>query len=136
MLAVRVDLLTTCCPRLSDVIFPIGENDSFFILPAMFGSEISSLELDLFSLPVWFGGVGIFLPRHLANPLYNASRGATRTIVDLISGAQRFDLDVHDDVVSARSDYQRVCDTLFNTLFSEISSKLDPLHLRTPESKK
>ena len=105
-------------------------------LPAMFGSEISSLELDLFSLPVRFGGLGIFLPRHLANPLYNASRGATRTIVDLISGAQRFDLDVHDDVVSARSDYQRVCDTLFNTLFSEISSKLDPLHLRTPESKK
>ena len=71
-----------------------------------------------------------FLPRHLANPLYNASRGATCTIVDSILDLQHFDLDVHDDaVVSARSDYQRVCDTLFNTFFSEISSKLDPLSI-------
>ena len=75
-----------------------------------------------------------FFPGILTNLLYNASRGATHTIVDSISNAQHFDLDVHDDVVaSAYSDYQRVCDILFNTLFFEISFKLDPLHLHSRE---
>ena len=53
-------------------------------LPAMFGCEVSPLELELFSLPVRFGGLGIPLPKHLATSLFNASRFATRVIVNSI----------------------------------------------------
>ena len=66
-------------------------------LPAMFSFKVSPLELELFSLLVSFGGLGIPLPNHLATPLFNASRFATRVIVDSIRNVQHFELDVHDD---------------------------------------
>ena len=125
VLAMWVDLLTACCPRSSDVECPLESMIHSSFLLAML---ISSLKLNLFSLPMRFGGLGIFLPRHLANPLYNTSRSATHTIVDSILNTQHIDLDVHDDVViSAHSDYQEVCDILFHALFSD--TKLDLLHL-------
>ena len=44
-------------------LFAPLENIIFSLfLPAMFGCEISSLEFELFSLPVRFGGLGILLP--------------------------------------------------------------------------
>ena len=109
---------------------PLENIIHFSFLPAMFGCEVSPLELELFSLPVRFGGLGIPLPKHLANPLFNASRFATRVIVDSIRNVQPFELDVHDDIIIfAHRDYQRVCDSLFNDMVSEISSKLNPPHL-------
>ena len=97
----------------------------------MFGCEISSLEFELFSFPVRFGGLGILLPRLLANPLFAASRSATRAIVDSIRYVQGFELDVHDDlIVSAHRSYQQVCNDLYNDMFSTITFKLDPPHLR------
>ena len=110
---------------------PLENIISSLFLPAMFGCEISSLESELFSLPVRFGGLGILLPRLLANPLFAASRSATRAIVDSIRFVQGFELDVHDDlIVSAHRSYQQVCNDLYNDLFSTISCKLDPPHLR------
>ena len=110
---------------------PLENIISSLFLPAMFGCEISSLESELFSLPVRFGGLGILLPRLLANPLFAASRSATRAIVDSIRFVQGFELDVHDDlIVSAHRSYQQVCNDLYNDMFSTISCKLDPPHLR------
>ena len=57
----------------------------------MFGCEVSPLKLELFSLPVHFGGLGIPLPKHLATPLFNASRFATRVIVESIRNVQHFE---------------------------------------------
>ena len=42
-------------------------------LPALFGCEISSLEKNLFSLPVRFGDLGISVPTASAVDLYTAS---------------------------------------------------------------
>ena len=100
-------------------------------LPAMYGCEISSLEFELFSLPVHFGGLGILLLRLLAIPLFAASRSATRSIVDSIRYVQGFELDVYDDlIVSAHRSYQQVCNDLYNDMFSTITCKLYPPHLR------
>ena len=67
----------------------------------------------------------------MANPLFAASRSATRSIVDSIQFVQGFELDVHDDlIVSAHKSYQQVRNDLYNDLFSTISCKLDPTHLR------
>jgi len=97
----------------------------------MFGCELSQLEFELFSLPVRLGGLGICLPKYMVRPLYNTSRQATCAIVDSIRYIHRFELDIHDDaIVSARKDYQRICDSLFDDLFATVSSSLDPLHLR------
>ena len=74
------------------------------LLPAVFGCEISPLEFELFFLPVCFGG--LVLPKHLAEPLYDASRCATHSIVDTIRGSLGFELDAHDNnVVSAHRHY-------------------------------
>ena len=86
----------------------------------MFSCEVSPLELELFSLPVHFGGLGIPLPKHLANALFNASRFAIHVIVDSIRNVQHFELDLHDDIiVSVHRDYQRVCDSVFNDVFRD-----------------
>ena len=93
-----------CCPLFA----PLENAVISSFLPAMFGCEISPSELELFSLPVRFGGLGILLPKHLAEPLYDASRFATRSIVDSVRGSLGFELDVHDDnVVSAHRNYQQ-----------------------------
>ena len=97
----------------------------------MFGCEISPLEFELFSLPVHFGGLGIPLPKHLAGPMYDASRYATHCMVDSIQGSPGFELDVHDDNVnSTHRNYKKTCDDFFNDLFSVVCSKLDPPHAR------
>ena len=118
-------------PDCRSLFAPLENIISSLFLSAMFGCQISSLESELFFLPVRFGGLGILLPRLLANPLFAASRSATRAIVDSIRFVQGFELDVHDDlIVSAHRSYQQVCNDLYNDLFSTISCKLDPTHLR------
>ena len=108
-------------PDCRSLFAPLENIISSLFLPAMFGCEISSLESELFSLPVRFSGFGILLPRYLANPLFAAS----------IRFVQGFELDVHDDlIVSAHRSYQQGCNDLYNDLFSTISCKLDPTHLR------
>ena len=52
-------------------------NNIIMFLPLLFGCEISSLESELFSLPVCRGGLGIYLPKHMNQLLYNTSRGGT-----------------------------------------------------------
>ena len=114
------------------ILFAPLENAIFSsFLPAMFGCEISQLEFELFSLPVRLGGLGICLPKYMAQPLYNTSRQATCAIVDSIRNIHCFELDIHDDaIVSAHKGYKRICDSLFDDLFATVSSSLDSLHLR------
>ena len=88
-----------------------------------------SFEIWIVSLSIRFGGLGIPLPKHLAGPMYDASRCTTRFIVDSIWGSLGFELDVHDDNVnSAHRNYQKTCDDFFNNLLSVVCSKLDPPH--------
>ena len=46
-----------------------------------------------------FDGLGIPLPKHLVGPMYDASRWATRCIVDSIRGFPGFEPDVHDNAI-------------------------------------
>ena len=114
------------------MLFAPLENAIFSsFLPAIFGCKVSQLEVELFSLPVCLGGLGICLPKHLTERLYNASRRATCAVVDSIKNIHCFELDIHEDaIVSTCKDYQQICDSWFDDLFAMISSKLDPLYLR------
>ena len=110
---------------------PLENAISSSFLSVMFGCEVSQLEIELFSLPVHLGSLEICLPKHLVEPLYNASRQVTCAIVDSIKNIYCFELGIHEDaIVSTHKDYQQICDSLFEDLFASISSRLDPLHLR------
>ena len=71
-------------PHCHALFAPLENVISSSFLPALFGCEVSPLEVELFSLPVRLGGLGICFPKHLAELLYNASRQATCIIVDSI----------------------------------------------------
>ena len=68
-------------------------------LPALFSCEISSLEQQLFSLPVRFGGLGLSVPTASAVDLFTGSWHATQVIVGAIKQACQFQISVHDDMI-------------------------------------
>ena len=67
-------------------------------MPALFGYEITSLEHQLFSLSVRFGGLGLSVPTASAVNLFTASRHATQVIVGAIKQAYQFQISVHYDI--------------------------------------
>ena len=92
-------------------------------LPALFGCEITSLEQQLFSLPVRFGGLGLSVPTASAVDLFTASRHATQVIVGAIKQACQFQISVHDDMVfSAKKAYHQLLERSHNDLFSVVLS--------------
>ena len=90
-------------PDCGDLFAPLHDAlfDSF--LPAVFGCDISSLEQQLFSLSVRFGGLGISFP---LSPIYNASRASTQVLISALHGDSTFELATHEaTILSAHQDY-------------------------------
>ena len=98
-------------------------------LHALFGCEITSLEQQLFSLPVRFGGLGLSVPTASAADLFTASRHATQVIIGAIKQACQFQISVHDDMVfSAKKAYHQLLECSHNDLFSVVLSGFDSTH--------
>ena len=56
-------------------------------------------ECLFFSLPVCFGGLGIFHPQCTAEFALSASRDATQVIVQALHGSRSFEVDYHEKTV-------------------------------------
>ena len=73
-------------------------NHQIFLL-AVFGCEVTPHEHLLFSLPVHFGGLGVFCPQCTAEFTFSASRDATQVIVQALHGSKAFEVDCHKETV-------------------------------------
>ena len=67
-------------------------------IPALFGYEITTLEQQLFLLPMRFGGLDLSIPTASAVDLFTASQHATQVIVGTIKQACQFQISIHDDM--------------------------------------
>ena len=80
-------------------------------LPVVFGCEVTPHERLLFSLPVRFGGLGVFQPQCTAEFAFSASRDATQVIVQALHGLRSFEVDRHvETVFRAHKDFVRQCE--------------------------
>ena len=68
-------------------------------LPAVYGCKVTPFEHLLFSLPVRFGGLGVFQPHCTAEFAFSASRDATQVIVQALHGYRSFEVDHHVEIV-------------------------------------
>ena len=101
-------------------------------LPAVFGTEISLQERQLFSLPVKYGGLGIPSACVSAPILYTASRNSTKCIVDTIISHSSFEIAAHETTVfSARSDYLKSCEQRYDQLYDNVLQQFDSFHQRS-----
>ena len=109
-----VPLCQTLFDELESVIF-----EKF--LPAIFGCEVSSLERELFSLPVRMGGLGVFKPNEMSEMLYNSSKESTKVIVNAIRGEQEFEIDTHTSrLLEVKADNLNKRKILFNEKLNSI----------------
>lgn len=86
-------------PDCSSLFSDITEKLRSLFLPVLFECEITSLEQQLFLLPMRFGGLGLSDPTATAVDLFTASRHATQVIICAIKQACLFQISVHDDMV-------------------------------------
>jgi len=68
-------------PGCGDLFAPVDVVLTSTFLPAVFGYEVTPHECLLFSLPVQFGGLGVYHPHHAAEFCFSAPRDATQVIV-------------------------------------------------------
>ena len=95
-------------------------------LPALCGCEITSLEQQLFSLPIRYGGLGLSVPTASAVDLFTASRHATKVIIGAIKQACQFQINVHDDMIfSAQKAYHQLMEHSHKDLFPVVLSGFD-----------
>ena len=73
-------------PGCGNFFTPLDDVLGSTFLPAVFGCEVSSCERLLFSLPVRFGGLGVYRPHCTAEFCFTASRDATKVIVEALHG--------------------------------------------------
>ena len=99
-------------------------------IPTLFGCNVSSLERQLFALPVRFGGLGVFSPSLTAEPHYLASRALTKVLVSALQG-DSFELAGHEaTVLSAKQEYASLRDAQFKQLFDDLLDQFDHIHQR------
>ena len=99
-------------------------------IPTLFGCDVSSLERQLFALPVRFGGLGVFSPSLTAEPHHLASRASTEVLVSALQG-DSFELATHETtVLSAKHDYASLRDAQFKQLFDDLLDQFDHIHQR------
>lgn len=108
-------------------------------IPSVLGHDISPLEWDLFSLPVWYGGLSIWNPTTTTDLLYSTSKCATQLLCDAIKGFCAYSPSDHYDLVlSSRSDYLnhlKVFHNLtYNTLFIQSDSMTQRFMTRNKQS--
>ena len=96
-------------------------------IPTLFGCAVSSLEQQLFALPVRFGGFAVFSPSLTAKPHYLALRASTKVLVSALQG----ELSSHEaTVLSAKQDYASLHDAQFKQLFDDLLDQFDHIHQR------
>ena len=99
-------------------------------LPALFGSEISQLKHQMFSLPVCWGGLGLTMPCVSASLNFSASERSTQVIVKAVK-----DLSLtcsHELMIfEAQKEYKMLLHMKHAELFDYIYSKLYPVYHHT-----
>ena len=106
-------------------------------LPAVFGCEVTPHERLLFSLPVRFGGLGVFQPQCTAEFAFSASRDATQIIVQALHGLRSFEVDRHvETVFRAHKDFVRQCEVQYDEFFSTLLPQFDGACRRSVERAK
>ena len=89
--------------------------------------EISTVERDLFALPLLLGGLGVGNPVSMASCLFDSSACGTVTLVHSIVGAATFLLDVQLKIVSQARMYHHKCmDTIYANDFDKLLPSFDP----------
>ena len=98
-------------PNCANHFAPLDDVLTSTFLPAVFGCEVTPREHLLFSLPVHFGGLGVFQPQCTAEFAFSASRDATQVIVQALHGLRSFEVDHHvETVFRAHKDFVRQCE--------------------------
>ena len=77
----------------------------FQFFASSFGVEVSSVERNLFSLPLRMGGLAIKNPVTTASHCYASSIRSTILLVKFIVGYSPFELDTHIDTVGSATHY-------------------------------
>jgi hypothetical protein len=100
-------------------------------LPAVFGNEISPEERTLFSLPTRNGGIDVHDPSKATELAYNASRGATKVVIDAIKGKKTYNSQDHQQhMQKARTEMKNIQKEKQNAIQTTIMEKLDKVHQR------
>jgi len=98
-----LQVIPHCGPLFAD----LEKSLSSCFLPALFGVEVSSTERQLFSLPLQFGGLGIFNPVAMSDYCYDSSVRSTLLLRKSILGSVTFELDAHIDTVQSAKHFDR-----------------------------
>ena len=80
---VAYDFLCTL-PNISDFLQPLDFAISNEFIPALTGRSVSDLEKDLFTLPVWTGGLELVNPSVAADFKFNSFKSVTLPLIHLI----------------------------------------------------
>ena len=64
-------------------------------MPSVFGSEVSKLERELYSLPARMGGLNVLMPTQLTTNSYNYSRRVAEVIVQAIKKEGTYETEAH-----------------------------------------
>ena len=105
-------------PNCANHFAPLDDVLTSTFLPAVFGCEVTPRERLLFSLPVRFGGLGVFQPQCTAEFAFSASRDATQVIVQALHGLRSFEVDRHvETVFRAHKDFVRQCELRYDEFF-------------------
>ena len=109
------------------------------LLPTIFGSEISSKERSLFSLPTRMGGLNILNPVDTATYNYSTSRKITTPITYSLRNNTRFNMtefiDYYDKVVKEISKEKEDIQRMFDNIITEIDLMQQRAVLRAKEEK-
>jgi len=106
-------------------------------LPAVFGCEVTPRERLLFSLPVQFGGLGVYCSHYTAVFCFSASRDATQVIVQALHGLRSFEVDHHGEtVIHAHKDFVRQSELRNDEFFSTLLPQFDGVCHRSMEQVK
>ena len=99
-----------------------------FLVPAMFGVELSAVEWCLFMLPFWVGSPGNSDPVSLTSHLFTSSVHATDYLVRPIIDFKTFEWDSHFDHVSFNKqfDHQQLGATI-DEEFNQLLTLCDPM---------
>ena len=118
-------------PHCGSLFADLEKSLSSCFLPALFGVEVSAIERQLFSLPLQFGGLGVFNPVTMSDYCYDSSVRSTLLLRKSILGSATFEFDAHVETVqSARhSDRQYKIDH-FTDVFDQLIGMFDSLQQR------
>ena len=101
-------------------------------IPNLFGHDCINYDRQLYSLPTKMGGLNIRIPTSTADLAYNASRAATRLLIESIKRSSSFSLPDHEStVLESRSDFHTIKHNIDNQLLTCVLNQVDSTHQRS-----